>query len=65
MSRCAAANKFADDFFSRFNEIVSDRAAPASVPPPEPVLERRRGLPALVWAPALVIVVGLLLLLLY
>jgi carbon monoxide dehydrogenase subunit G len=59
----AAARKMADDFFSRFNGIVSDRCAPAAAgaPDTETAPESRRGLPALVWAPGLIILVGLLL----
>jgi hypothetical protein len=65
----AAARKFADDFFSRFNEIVSIGAAPLSefVPAtaPEPASETPsesgRGLPTAVWAAGLIVVVGLLL----
>ena len=61
----AAANKFADDFFSRFNDIVSTAAARLSevVPEtaPEPTSEISRGLPTVVWAAGLIAVVGLLL----
>jgi carbon monoxide dehydrogenase subunit G len=65
----AAARKFADDFFSRFNDIVSIGAAPLSefVPEtaPEPASETAsapgRGLPTAVWAAGLIVVVGLLL----
>ena len=63
----AAARKFADDFFSRFNEIVSVDAAPMSEVAPESGLESvpetSRGLPTVVWAAGLIAVVGLLLLL--
>jgi carbon monoxide dehydrogenase subunit G len=64
----AAARKMADDFFSRFNDIVSVGAAPLSeVAPesaPEPPSETGRGLPTVVWASGLIVVVGLLLFLL-
>jgi uncharacterized protein len=64
----AAARKFSDDFFSRFNEIVSVGAAPLSEVAPESVPETPsgtgRGLPTVVWAAGLIAVVGLLLFLL-
>jgi hypothetical protein len=68
----AAARKMADDFFSRFNEIVSVGAQPETGVPsetaPEPhsetVVESARGLPTVVWAAGLIAVVGVLLYLL-
>jgi len=65
----AAARKMADDFFSRFNEIVSIGAAPlsefvpetASEPTSETASGSGRGLPTVVWAAGLIVVVGLLL----
>jgi hypothetical protein len=65
----AAARKMADDFFSRFNEIVSADVAPlseiapetASEPPSETAVESGRGLPTVVWAAGLIVVVGVLL----
>jgi uncharacterized protein len=59
----AAARKFADDFFSRLNEIVSIGAAPQAEVPPEAIAEADagRGLPTVVWAAGLIVVVGLLL----
>jgi hypothetical protein len=63
----AAARKMADDFFSRFNDIVSSGAARqssvVSETVPEPVPEPGRSLPTVVWAGGLIVVVGLLLLL--
>jgi carbon monoxide dehydrogenase subunit G len=66
----AAARKMADDFFTRFNDIVSTGAAPPSEIIPEigPETasetgpETGRGLPTVVWAAGLIAVVGLLLL---
>ncbi len=61
----AAARKMADDFFSRFNDIVSISDAPESEPEteiePETAPETGRGLPTVVWAAGLIVVVGLLL----
>lgn len=63
----AAARKFADDFFSRFNEIVSIGAEPLSEVAPETAPEAPSGtgrsLPTVVWAAGLIAVVGLLLIL--
>ena len=62
----AAARKMADDFFTRFNDIVSTGAAPETEPETEIVTgtgpETGRGLPTVVWAAGLIAVVGLLLL---
>jgi len=59
----AAARKFADDFFSRFNDIVSTGTKPETQVVPDTVSETSRGLPTVVWAAGLIAVVGLLLLL--
>lgn len=51
-----AARKMADDFFSRFNEVVVRRAGLApSAPPPVPAPPPSRGLPTWAWVSALVI----------
>lgn len=61
----AAARKMADDFFKRFNDIVS--VGDASAPEPEAEIlpktgpETTRGLPTAVWVTGLIAVVGLFL----
>jgi carbon monoxide dehydrogenase subunit G len=60
----AAARKMADDFFSRFNQVVAaEVAAPAAVatPPPAPAV-RPAGVPPLVWIAILTALVAALLL---
>ena len=57
----AAARKMADDFFARFNQVVTRRAglAPEAAPPPAPA--PTRGLPTWVWVVALVVLALLVL----
>jgi hypothetical protein len=61
----AAARKMADDFFSRFNAIVSvggeSETGVVSETAPEPPSETDRSLPTVVWAAGLIAVVGVLL----
>lgn len=57
----AAARKFADDFFSRLNEIVSIDAKPETGVAPETGPKTGPSLPTAVWAAGLIAVVGLLL----
>lgn len=57
----AAARKFADDFFSRLDEIVSIGAKTETGVAPETGPETGPGLPTVVWAAGLIVVVGLLL----